>query len=110
MQRGRTRALNDFGDTADIQATRRVLQHDMQQLAQLGQGAYLYLLDEQYIDLQDHVHHLQERLGEVVWLQEEWVIAMMEIVFEIIQRIDTLADTVRDVDMIVQDILERERR
>ena len=39
-------------------------------------------------------------------LEEERIVAMVEIVVEIIQRLDTLANTMRDIDMMVQDILE----
>ena len=40
-------------------------------------------------------------------LQEERIVAMVEIVVEIIQRFDTLANTMSNVDMMMQNILER---
>lgn len=40
-------------------------------------------------------------------LEEERIVAMVEIVVEIIQRFDTLADAMGDIDMMVQYILER---
>lgn len=40
-------------------------------------------------------------------LEEERIVAMVEIVVEIIQRLDTLADTMSNVDMMMQNILER---
>ena len=84
-----------------------MLEHEGEQFAQLGQGADLDLLDEQHVHLEDHVHHLQQRLGEVVWLQEERIIAMVKVLGEVLQWLDVLADLLRNLHVVFEDILER---
>ena len=76
----------------------------MKQFAQFRQTGDFNLLDKKHIYLQNHIHHLEQGLGEIVWLKEERIVAMMEIIFEIIQWLDALADTMRDINMVVQDI------
>ena len=107
---GRTGAVDSLSQVADIEAAWRLLEHEVEQFAELRQRANLDLLDEQDIHIQHHVHHLQERLREIMRLQEERIIAVVQIVVEILQRLDNLADLLRNLYMVLKDILERVHR
>ena len=104
---GRTRAIDGVCQTADVETARRLLEHEVEQFAQLRQGTDLNLLDEQHVHLKDHIHHLQQRLGEVVRLEEERIVAMVKVVIKILQWLDILADLLRNLHMVLEDILER---
>ena len=56
---GRTGAVDGFSEAADIETAWRLLEHEVEQFAQLWQGTYLNLLDEQHVHLEDHIHHLE---------------------------------------------------
>lgn len=64
------------------------------------------LLDEEDIHLYHHVHDLKEVLREIRLLQEEWIIAVVQVAAEMRQGIDLSHDLVGNVLVAVEDLAQ----
>ena len=100
-----TAGLNALGQKADIRRTWSLLSQDMKQLLELWQIAEFDLFQEKNIYLKHGVHLLDEHLRVVLLLKEEWIIAMMDVILEIVQWLDLATDVSSNLSMMFKDIL-----
>ena len=101
-----TGGLNLVSQLADIGRRRTLNGDEIEQFLELGQVFQFYLLDEQDIHLQHHVHGLQQVLGEVAMLEEERIKAVVQVALEEIQRIDLGEDVLHNPFMMLNDVLK----
>jgi len=84
------------------------LRDQVEQAAQFRQVALLDLADVEHVDLEGHVHHLEQVLGIVALLEEEGVEAVMKVVVEILAGVDLVADVAGDEMAITHEHIEAE--
>lgn len=83
-----TAGLDALGQKADVRRTWSLLSKDMKQLLELWKVRKLNLLEEEDVDLKHGVHVLDKHLRVVLLLKEERIESVMDIILEVVERLD----------------------
>ena len=104
---GGARGLDVGGELADVGRGGAVYGEHVEELLELGEVLELDLLDEQDVDLNHHVHGLEEVLAEVAALEEEGVEAVVEVgLEEALEGVDDVEHLGGDALVAGDDLLE----
>lgn len=100
-----TAGLDALGKETDIRRTRCLLRKNVEKLLKLRQVTKFDLLEEEDVNLEHSVHALDEHLAVVLLLKEEWIVAVVDVILEIVERFDLAADLGCDGGMVGQDLI-----
>ena len=92
-----TAGLQVLSQLTDVGSSVIACSKQVEQLLYLCQILQVDLLDEQDVHLNHHVDCLQQVLDEACFLEEEGVVSVMQIVVEVVERIDLLQDFLSNV-------------
>ena len=95
------------GQLADVGYLVAVDGKQVEKLLYLRKVFQLDLLDEQYIDLYHHVHGLHQVLREIALLEEEGVVAVVEVGMEVLQGVHLPTDVGRYGSVVFQNVVQR---
>lgn len=105
-----TRGVDLLCQLADVGRLWPVDSEKIEEFLDLGEIFQFYLLDEQDVYFYHHIHRLQQILRIVPLLQIEGVVAVVEIILEVPQRLNVGQDLpVDDGLMVLENLIERVR-
>ena len=107
---GGARGLDVLCKLADIGRRGTLDSEHIKQLLELGQVFEFYLLDEEDVDLDHHVHGLEKVLREVATLKEERIKAVVEVGLEEMERVDNIENLGSNALVVAHNLLEGEGR
>lgn len=102
----RSRSADFLSQAADIGRRGVAYSQEVKELLDAGEILQLDLLIEQKVYLNHVVHRLQKRLGKVMVLEEEGIIAMLEVFLEVMPRLHLRQYRTEDAVMIGQELVE----